>query len=62
MPMPSDAEVFGAMGAERLEGPTDAVLAQVAARHALITLRLAIAAERIADALESIAAHPGGMG
>jgi hypothetical protein len=50
------------MGAERLEGPTDAVLAQVAARHALITLRLAIAAERIADALESIAAHPGGMG
>ncbi len=62
MPMPSDAEILEAMGAERLEGASDAVLAQVAARHALITLRLAIAAERIADALESIAARPGGMG
>ena len=59
--MPSDAEILEAMGAERLEGASHAVLAQVAARHALITLRLAIAAERIADALESIA-RPGGMG
>jgi hypothetical protein len=78
MPMPSDAEILEAMGAERLDGPTDAVLAQIAARHALITIRLAIAAERIADALEKAGppenvryffpwprrttAHPGGMG
>ena len=50
--MPSDAEVIEAMGTERLEGKSDAVVAHVASRHALITLRLAIAAERIADALE----------
>jgi hypothetical protein len=62
MPMPSDAEVIEAMGTERLEGKSDAVVAYVASRHAVITLRLAIAAERIADALEAIAARPGGMG
>ncbi len=62
MPMPSDAETIEAMGAERLEGKSDAVVAYVASRHAVITLRLAIAAERIADALEAIATRPGGMG
>lgn len=75
MPMPNDAQIVEAMGAEQFQGASDAVIAQVAARHALITLRLAIAAERIADAMEKAGplenvqyfwppntiAHPGGM-
>lgn len=51
--MPNDAQIVEAMGAEQFQGASDAVIAQVAARHALITLRLAIAAERIADAMEA---------
>lgn len=44
----------------RREAATSGV--QTEAAIALATLRLAIAAERIADALEVIAARPGGMG
>ena len=63
MPMPSTHEEIQFLveaGEIRRQTGTSGDEAQAAI--ALATLRLAIAAERIADALEAIAARPGGMG